>query len=87
MYATQIKNKTMKIFEALIPLSTRLLFNNEIEKEANKGNLCCTIEKDNIIFRLDKSPENQVMEIFNYYTLLGYEVNLNHYGDFIISWA
>ena len=83
----QAKNKTMKTLENLIPLSTRLLFNNEIEKEANKGNLSCTIEKDDIIFRLDKGVADQMIEIFNYYVLLGFKVEFNHYNDFIISWA
>lgn len=87
MNAIQAKNKTMKTLENLIPLSTRLLFNHEIEKEANKGKLSCTIEKDDIIFRRDKSIANQVIDIFNYYVVLGYKVELNHYSDFIISWA
>lgn len=87
MTVTETKNKTIESLENLIPLSTRLLFNNEIEKEANKGNLSCTIEQDDIIFRLDKSIANQMIEIFNYYVLLGFKVELNHYDDFIISWA
>lgn len=87
MNAIQTKNKTMKTLETLIPLSIRLLFDNEIEKEANKGNLCCTIEKDDIIFRLDKSVADQIIEIFNYYVLLGFKVELNHYDDFIIFWG
>ena len=61
MNAIQTKNKTMKTLENLIPLSTRLLFDNEIEKEANKGHLSCTIEKDDIIFRLDKGTAEQIM--------------------------
>jgi hypothetical protein len=87
MTAIQAKNKTVETLENLIPLSTRLLFNHEIEKEANKGNLSCAIEKNDIIFRLDKSTADQMIEIFNYYILLGYKVELNHYEDFIISWA
>ena len=87
MNVIQAKNKTMETLENLIPLSTRLLFNNEIEKEANKGNLSCTVEKNDIIFRLDKSTADQIIEIFNYYVLLGYKVELNLYDDFIISWA
>ena len=87
MNAIQTKNKTMKVLENLIPLSTQLLFNSEIEKEANKGNLSCTIDNNDIIFRLDKSITDQIVEIFNYYVLLGYKVELNLYEDFIISWA
>lgn len=87
MNAIQAKNKTMEVLENLVPLSTRLLFNHEIEKEATKGYLSCTVEKNDIIFRLDKSTADQIIEIFNYYVLLGYKVELNHYGDFIISWA
>lgn len=87
MNAIQAKNKTMETLENLIPLSTRLLFDHEIEKEVNKGNLFCTIEKRDIIFRLDKSSANQIIELFNYYTLLGFKVDLNHYDDFTLSWA
>lgn len=87
MNAIQAKNKTMKTLENLIPLSTQLLFNREIEKQVNKGNLSCTIEKNDIIFRLDKSTADQIVELFNYYVLLGYKVELNLYEDFIISWA
>ena len=87
MNVIQAQDKTMKILENLIPLSTKLLFNHEIEKEANMGKLSCTIEKNDIIFRLDKSVTDQMIEIFNYYVLLGYKVELNLYEDFIISWA
>ena len=87
MTAIETKNKAIKTLENLIPLSTRLLFNNEIEKEAYKGNLSCVIQKDDILFRLDKSTANQILEIYNYYVLLGYKVELNNYSDFIISWA
>lgn len=87
MNAIQTKNKTIKVLENLIPLSTQLLFNSEIEKEANKGNLFCTIQNSDIIFRLDKSKSNQIIELFNYYTLLGFKVDLNHYDDFTLSWA
>ena len=87
MNVIEAKDKTKRTLISVIPESTRLLFDNEIEKEANKGNLFCTIEKDDIIFRLDKGTAEQIIEIFNYYVLLGFNVELNHYGDFIISWA
>lgn len=87
MNAIQTKNKTIEALETLIPLSTRLLFDHEIEKEVNKGNLFCTIKNSDIIFRLDKSKANQIIELFNYYTLLGFKVDLNHRDDFTLSWA
>lgn len=87
MNATEMKNKTMEALENLIPLATRLLFEYEIEKEANKGNLFCTIKNSDIIFRLERSKANQIIELFNYYTLLGFKVDLNHRDDFTLSWA
>ena len=87
MTATQMRDKTMKALEDLIPLSTRLLFEYEVEKEANQGKLVCTIKNSDIIFRLERSKANQIIELFNYYTLLGFKVDLNHRDDFTLSWA
>ena len=86
MTANEAKEKTKEALEMLVPYVTKCLFNNEIESEVSKGNCCCCVKNKFIIYRLDKTKAEQVTEILNYYSLLGYEIHTDIYEDFYISW-